>query len=54
MRKGVRGVVLRTTARTHRDSEQIATEGFPAVVVGDRFDNPGGQFCLVRLEIQQP
>jgi DNA-binding LacI/PurR family transcriptional regulator len=40
MRKGVRGVVLRTTASTRAACEQIADEGFPAVVIGDRFDHP--------------
>jgi DNA-binding LacI/PurR family transcriptional regulator len=40
MRKGVRGAVIRTTSRTRGVCEEIATEGFPAVVVGDRFDNP--------------
>jgi DNA-binding LacI/PurR family transcriptional regulator len=40
MLKGVRGVVLRTDAKTRNVCEQIAAEGFPAVVVGDRFDNP--------------
>lgn len=39
MRKGVRGAVIRTTSRTREACEEIATEGFPAVVVGDRFDN---------------
>jgi DNA-binding LacI/PurR family transcriptional regulator len=39
MRKGVRGAVIRTTSRTRDACEELATEGFPAVVVGDRFDN---------------
>jgi DNA-binding LacI/PurR family transcriptional regulator len=39
MRKGIRGAVLRTTTRTRVLCEQIAAEGFPAVVVGDRFDD---------------
>ena len=38
LRKGIRGVILRTTERTRFVCEQIAAEGFPAVVVGDRFD----------------
>lgn len=37
MRKGVRGAVLRATARSRHVCEQIAAEGFPAVVVGERF-----------------
>jgi DNA-binding LacI/PurR family transcriptional regulator len=45
MRKGARGVVIRTTSRTREICEQIASEGFPAVVVGDRFDNPN--VCFV-------
>lgn len=44
MRKGVRGAVVRTTSRTRDVCEEIATEGFPAVVVGDRFDNPKVSF----------
>ena len=35
MRKGVRGVVIRTTSQTHHLCKEIAAEGFPAVVVGD-------------------
>jgi DNA-binding LacI/PurR family transcriptional regulator len=38
LRKGVRGVIMRTTDRTRFICEQIAAEGFPALVVGDRFD----------------
>jgi DNA-binding LacI/PurR family transcriptional regulator len=44
MRKGVRGAVIRTTTRTRQVCEEIATEGFPAVVVGDRFENPKVSF----------
>src|SRR5947209_6482725 len=44
MRKGVRGAILRTTARTRHVCEQIAEEGFPAVVVGERFDHPNVSF----------
>ncbi|MEM7682156.1 MAG: LacI family DNA-binding transcriptional regulator [Planctomycetota bacterium] len=44
LRKGVRGAVLRTTERTHSVCETIAEEGFPCVVVGDRFDNPQVNF----------
>lgn len=40
MRKGVRGVILRTTAQTREVCQDIASEGFPAVVAGDRFDHP--------------
>jgi len=44
MRKGVRGAVVRTTTGTRDVCEEIATEGFPAVVVADRFDNPKVSF----------
>lgn len=40
MRRGVRGAVLRATAESHAICEQIAGEGFPAVVVGERFSSP--------------
>lgn len=40
MRKGIRGAILRTTAQTREVCEDIAAEGFPAVVAGDRFDHP--------------
>jgi len=41
LRKGVRGVILRTTAGTRGVCCAIAEEGFPSVVVGSRFDQPG-------------
>jgi DNA-binding LacI/PurR family transcriptional regulator len=44
MRKGVRGAVIRTTSRSRQACEEIATEGFPAIVVGDRFENPKVSF----------
>ncbi len=40
LRKGIRGAVLRTTARTRAICEEIASEGFPCVVLGERFDDP--------------
>ncbi len=40
MRKGVRGVVLRTTAKTRDVCGAIAREGFPHVVISERFDSP--------------
>ncbi len=40
MRKGVRGVILRTTAEARDVCTAIAEEGFPHVVVSDRFDTP--------------
>jgi LacI family repressor for deo operon, udp, cdd, tsx, nupC, and nupG len=39
-RKSVRGAVLRTDNRTRHLVQAIAEEGFPAVVIGDRFDDP--------------
>jgi DNA-binding LacI/PurR family transcriptional regulator len=39
MQKGIRGVILRTTTPARHICEQIAAQGFPAVVVGERFDN---------------
>ncbi len=44
VRKGVRGAVLRTTAQTRSVCEAIADEGFPVVVVGDRFEKPNVSF----------
>lgn len=44
LRKGVRGAVLRTTAEARHVCEQIINEEFPAVVVGDRFDDPRASF----------
>lgn len=38
MRRGVRGVVIRTMAATRHVCEAIAEEGFPHVVVSERFD----------------
>ena len=38
-RKGVRGAVVRTDARTRHLVRSIVEEGFPAVVLGDRFDD---------------
>ncbi|HSV12908.1 MAG TPA: LacI family DNA-binding transcriptional regulator [Tepidisphaeraceae bacterium] len=40
MRKGLRGVVLRTFTRSRRICQAIADEGFPSIVVAERFDNP--------------
>ena len=41
LRKGVRGVIIRTTAGTRGVCHAIAEEGFPSVVVGSRFEFPG-------------
>jgi len=40
-RKGVRGVLVRTIAPTPALAEEIASEGFPCVLVADRTDHPG-------------
>lgn len=44
LRKGIRGAVLRTTAEARTVCEEIIEEEFPAVVVGDRFDDPRASF----------
>lgn len=43
-RRGVSGVVLRTTAETRQIAVEIAAEKFPLVVVGERFDEPEVSF----------
>jgi DNA-binding LacI/PurR family transcriptional regulator len=40
MRKGVRGIILRTTADSRHVCQAIADEGFPMVVISERFDSP--------------
>ena len=40
LRKGVRGVILRSTVGGRAVCEEIADETFPAVVVGDHFEHP--------------
>lgn len=40
MRKGVRGVILRTMAESRYVCRTIAAEGFPHVVISERFDSP--------------
>ncbi len=44
LRKGVRGVILRSTVRGRSICEEIAEENFPAVVVGDKFEHPNLSF----------
>lgn len=39
LRKGICGAILRTTTQTRGLCEEIVAEGFPAVVVADRFEN---------------
>jgi LacI family transcriptional regulator len=43
-RRGIRGCVLRTTTATRGVCEAIVDEGFPAVVVADRFETPNVNF----------
>ncbi|MEX0611019.1 MAG: LacI family DNA-binding transcriptional regulator [Pirellulales bacterium] len=38
-RKGIRGAILRSTSADRDVARSIADEGFPAVVLGDRFDH---------------
>ncbi|QEG36422.1 LacI family DNA-binding transcriptional regulator [Bythopirellula goksoeyrii] len=40
LRKGIRGVILRSTVEGRKVCKQIAEENFPAIVVGDHFDHP--------------
>ena len=44
MRKGLRGVILRTYETTRSICLAIAAEGFPSIVVADRFDDPRVNF----------
>ena len=39
-RKGIRGAILRSTSNDRDVARLIGDEGFPAVVLGDRFDHP--------------
>ena len=40
LRKGVRGVILRTMAESRHVCEEIAAEGFPHIVISERFESP--------------
>lgn len=44
VRKGVRGVILRTMEATRAICQAIADEGFPHVVISERFDSPNVAF----------
>lgn len=44
LRKGVRGVILRSTVEGRPICHQIADEKFPAIVVGDHFEHPSLRF----------
>jgi len=45
-RRGVRGAILRTTTRSRSLAEQLSSEGFPCVVVGDRFSEQSGVISI--------
>jgi len=44
LRKGVRGIILRSTVEGRPICLQIAEENFPAIVVGDHFEHPNLSF----------
>ncbi|MBY0311618.1 MAG: LacI family transcriptional regulator [Phycisphaerales bacterium] len=44
MRKGLRGIVLRTFENTRSICSAVAAEGFPSIVVADRFEDPRVNF----------
>ncbi|MEM8782703.1 MAG: LacI family DNA-binding transcriptional regulator [Planctomycetota bacterium] len=44
LRKGIRGVILRSGVASRQPALEIAAEGFPAVVLGDRFEHPTLRF----------
>lgn len=46
MRKGVRGVVLRTMAHGRDMCREIAAEGFPHIVISERFDDDPNVNCI--------
>jgi len=46
MRKGLRGVVLRTVGRARQVCVDIAHEGFPHVVVAEEFDDPAVNYVV--------
>ena len=48
-RKGIRGAILRSTSADRDVAQQIGDEGFPAVVLGDRFDHPPVGICVQRV-----
>lgn len=45
LRKGVRGVILRSTVEGRSICKEIVEEGFPSIVVGDHFDHPTMSFA---------
>ena len=51
-RKGLDAVLIRTYSDRRRVCEEIAEEGFPHVVLGDRFDHPGVSFACYDSEVE--
>ena len=51
-RKGLDGVVLRTFTGRRHICEEIASEGFPAVVVGDRFEDERVNYICFDSELE--
>jgi LacI family transcriptional regulator len=45
-RKGIRGAILRSTSADRDVARKIGDEGFPAVVLGDRFEHPRLAFAF--------
>jgi DNA-binding LacI/PurR family transcriptional regulator len=54
LRRGVRAAVLRTTAQTRHVCQAIADEGFPAIVIGDRFGDDEPNVSFVDCESRTP
>lgn len=46
LRKGLRGVVLRTVGRARQVCIEIAREGFPHIVVAEEFDDPAVNYVV--------
>ena len=44
VRRGLRGVVLRTSSEYKHTCEEIASEGFPSIVLAERFESPSISF----------
>ena len=53
LRKGVKGALLRSTAEGHALCERLADEGFPAIVVAERFDD-GSPVSYVDIDSLHP
>ncbi|MEM8874305.1 MAG: LacI family DNA-binding transcriptional regulator [Planctomycetota bacterium] len=50
LRKGIKGAIIRTTDEYIPLCEELAATGFPAVVVGERFDDPSSKVSFVDAE----